>query len=62
MTDWRLTSMKTMVALMLSKGIEPNCEMLARTCGLESADPVRDEVARIKAKVPPNVDTGCEAK
>ena len=63
MSDWRVKSAKNSVALLIAAGIDPiPVEMIARTCGLEDAQIVRDEVARLKALVPPNSDSGCEAK
>ena len=63
MTDWRVKSAKNSVALLIAAGIDPiPVEMIARTCGLEDDQVVRDEVARLMTRVPPNADSGCEAK
>lgn len=62
MSDWQIRSMKNAVSMMIANGIEPNCSLIARTCGIEDVEIVRAEVERIRTKVPPNTENGCDAK
>jgi hypothetical protein len=58
---WRLDTMQKCVALMLANGIEPRCELIASSYRV-SLESVQAEVLRKRTNVPPNTDTGCEAK